>query len=189
MTSFRSCRCAALLLGTWCAATGVAFAQGGSSAPPTMVSTIMPWWQMIQRSFVSAVEAMPDDKWSFAPTNGAFKGVRTFAEQVKHVACANYAFFMEIEKKTPPEGCEKGGPDPARTKAELTKYLADSFTYAAGVLAKMTPENALEAAGGPYGGQSTRLGLTTLAVWHASDHYGQIVVYLRMNNIVPPASQ
>ena len=57
------------------------------------------------------------------------------------------------------------------------------------VLATMTPENALEAAGGPYGGQSTRLGLTTLAVWHASDHYGQIVVYLRMNNIVPPASQ
>ena len=101
---------------------------------------------------------MPEDKWSFAPTAGAFKGVRTFAEQVKHVACANYAFFMEIEKKTPPEGCEKGGPNPARTKAELTKYLADSFAYAGGVLATMTPENALEAAGGPYGGQSTRLG-------------------------------
>ena len=189
MTSSCSCRCVAFLLATWCAATGVAFAQGGSSAPPTMVSTIMPWWQMIQRSFVSAAEAMPEDKWSFAPTNGAFKGVRTFAEQVKHVACANYAFFMEIEKKTPPDGCEKGGPSPAKTKAELTKYLTDSFVYAAEVLAKMTPENALDAAGGRYGGESTRLGLTTLAVWHASDHYGQIVVYLRMNNIVPPASQ
>ena len=44
----------------------------------------------------------------------------------------------------------------------------------------MTPANALEPAGGPYGGMSTRLGLTTLAVWHASDHYGQLVVYLRM---------
>lgn len=189
MTSPCFCRCASLLFATWCAAPGVAFAQGASSAPPTMVSTIMPWWQMIQRSFVSAAEAMPEDKWSFAPTNGEFKGVRTFAEQVKHVACANYAFFMEIEKKTPPDACEKGGPSPAKTKAELTKYLTDSFTYAAEVLAKMTPENALDAAGGRYGGQSTRLGLTTLAVWHASDHYGQIVVYLRMNNIVPPASQ
>ena len=49
--------------------------------------------------------------------------------------------------------------------------------------------NALEPAGGPYGGQSTRLGLTTLAVWHASDHYGQLVIYLRMNGIVPPASR
>ena len=53
----------------------------------------------------------------------------------------------------------------------------------------MTPANALEPASGPYGGESTRLGLTTLAVWHASDHYGQLVVYLRMNGIVPPASQ
>lgn len=53
----------------------------------------------------------------------------------------------------------------------------------------MTPANALEAAAGPYGGQSTRLGLTTLAVWHASDHYRQLVVYLRMNGIVLPASQ
>jgi uncharacterized damage-inducible protein DinB len=166
-----------------------ASAQAGAEATPTMVSTVMPWWQMIQKSFVSAAEAMPEDKWSFAPREGAFQGVRTFAEQVKHVACANYAFFMEIEKKPPPDACEKGGPNPARTKAELIKYLSDSFAYAAGVIAQMTPQNALDAAGGRYGGQSTRLGLTTLAVWHASDHYGQIVVYLRMNGIVPPASQ
>ncbi|PYR94599.1 MAG: hypothetical protein DMF84_05465 [Acidobacteria bacterium] len=56
-------------------------------------------------------------------------------------------------------------------------------------IAQMTPANALEAAGGRYGGSSTRLGLATLAVWHASDHYGQIVTYLRMNGIVPPASR
>jgi hypothetical protein len=53
----------------------------------------------------------------------------------------------------------------------------------------MTPANALEPAGGPYGGPSTRLGIATLSIWHASDHYGQLVVYLRMNGIVPPASQ
>jgi uncharacterized damage-inducible protein DinB len=188
MTLLCSCRWYLVLIALAWATPATALAQTGANTTPTMVSTIMPWWQMIQRSFTSAAEAMPEDKWAFAPRDGAFKGARTFAEQVKHVACANYAFFMEIEKKTPPEGCEKGGPSPASTKAELTKYLADSFTYAAGVLATMTPENALEAAGGPYGGQSTRLGLTTLAVWHASDHYGQIVVYLRMNNIVPPAS-
>ena len=68
-------------------------------------------------------------------------------------------------------------------------YLRESFTYAARVIKTMTPANALDQAGGPYGGKSTRLGLTTLAVWHASDHYGQLVVYLRLNGIVPPASQ
>ena len=96
---------------------------------------------------------------------------------------------LVVERKTPPDGCEKGGPDPARTKAELVKYLRDSFANARRVMASMTPQNALDPAGGPYGGDSTRLGLTTLAIWHASDHYGQVVVYLRMNGVVPPASR
>jgi uncharacterized damage-inducible protein DinB len=154
-----------------------------------MAGTVLPWWDMIAESFVSAAEAMPDAGWAFAPKEGAFDGVRTFAEQVKHVACANVAFFNEIERKTPPDGCEKGGPDPARSKAEIVKYLRESFAYARRVIETMTPQNALDPAGGPYGGPSTRLGLTTLAIWHASDHYGQIVVYLRMNGVVPPASR
>ena len=69
------------------------------------------------------------------------------------------------------------------------KYLRDSFDYAQSVLKTMTSDNALDPVSGPYGGNSTRLGITTLAVWHASDHYGQLVVYLRMNGIIPPASQ
>jgi uncharacterized damage-inducible protein DinB len=164
-------------------------AQTPAKPPPTMSSAIHQWWDMIARQFVAAADAMPEEKWSFQPKDGAFDGVRTFAEQVKHVACANYGFFLEIEKKTPPVGCGTGGPDPARTKAELMKYLTGSFEYAAGVLKQITPANAMDAAGGPYGGESTRLGLTTLAIWHASDHYGQIVVYLRMNGVVPPASR
>jgi hypothetical protein len=167
----------------------LASGQSTSKSPQTMVSTILPWWEMIEKSFVSVADAMPEEKWAFAPKDGAFDGVRTFAQQVKHVACANFAFFQEIEKKTPPDGCETGGPDPSRTKAELLKYLRDSFAYGRKVIGMMTPENALDAASGRYGGNSTRLGLTTLAVWHASDHYGQIVVYLRMNGIVPPPSR
>jgi hypothetical protein len=56
------------------------------------------------------------------------------------------------------------------------------------VLATITVANALEPAGGPYGGKSTRLGIATLAVWHASDHYGQLVVYARLSGVTPPAS-
>jgi uncharacterized damage-inducible protein DinB len=144
---------------------------------------------MIEQSFVSLAEAMPAEKYGFKPTAGEFREARTFGEQVKHVACGNFAFFNQIEKKEPPSGCATGGPSPARTKAELMAYLRESFAYAQSVLRTMTPANALEPVSGPYGGPSTRLGITTLAVWHASDHYGQLVVYLRLNGIVPPASQ
>ena len=154
-----------------------------------MAATVGQWFAMIEKQFVSLADAMPADKFDFKPTTGAFADVRTFGEQVKHVACANFGFFNEIEKKEPPVGCGTGGPSPARTKEELMVYLRESFTYGKRVMQTLTPENALEPAGGPYGGKSTRLGLTTLAVWHASDHYGQLVVYLRLNGIVPPASQ
>jgi uncharacterized damage-inducible protein DinB len=154
-----------------------------------MAETVGQWFALIEKQFVSLADAMPADKFDFKPTTGAFADVRTFGEQVKHVACANFGFFNEIEKKEPPAGCGTGGPSPAKTKEEIMAYLRESFTYARRVTQTLTPENALEPAGGPYGGKSTRLGLTTLAVWHASDHYGQLVVYLRLNGIVPPASR
>jgi uncharacterized damage-inducible protein DinB len=153
-----------------------------------MAATVTQWFTMVERSFVSLADAMPADRWSFAPKDGDFKGVRTFGQQVKHVACANYAFFNEVEHKEPPPNCEEGGPSPATTKAELMQYLRDSFTYAGQVMRRLTPANALDPVEGPYGGKTTRLGISTLAVWHATDHYGQLVVYLRMNGIVPPAS-
>lgn len=154
-----------------------------------MAATVAQSFTIIERSFVSLADAMPEEKYGFKPTNGEFKDARTFGEQVKHVACGNFAFFNEIEKKEPPSGCATGGPSPAKTKAELLTYLRESFDYAQSMLRTMTQANALEPVSGPYGGTSTRLGLTTLAVWHASDHYGQLVVYLRMNGIVPPSSQ
>ena len=67
-------------------------------------------------------------------------------------------------------------------------YLRESFAYAGRVLRTLTPANAMEPTVGPYPGPSTRLGLATISIWHATDHYGQLVVYLRMNGIVPPAS-
>jgi len=154
-----------------------------------MAAAIAERFTMIERSFVSLADALPAEKYGFKPTNGEFKDVRTFGEQVKHVACGNFGFFNQIEKKEPPPKCDAGGPSPAKTKAELMTYLRESFDYAQRVLRTMTSANALEPVSGPYGGPSTRLGITTLAVWHASDHYGQLVVYLRMNGMVPPASQ
>src|SRR5262245_48539490 len=98
-------------------------------------------FSMIERQFVGVAHALPEDKWTFAPkdgADGAFKDVRTFGQQVKHVACANFAFFSEIEHKTPPAGCETGGPSSAKSKAELMKYLRESFAYADQVLGRLT---------------------------------------------------
>src|SRR5215472_10550067 len=139
-----------------------------------------------EKGFLGVAEAMPEEKYSYIPTQGNFEGVRSFAEQVKHVACAHFAFFNEIEGKTPPEHCEKGGPSKASTKSEILQYLRDSFEYGNEVLAAMTDASAREKVEGQYWGGNTSLTVATAAVWHLADHYGQIVPYLRMNNIVPP---
>jgi uncharacterized damage-inducible protein DinB len=139
--------------------------------------------------FLGAAEAMPEAKYGFIPSGGNFDGVRSFGEQVKHVACANFAFFNEIEGKTPPDLCEKGGPSPAKTKDELLKYLRDSFDYGDRVMKTVNEKNALGRVEGRYAGPNSRLGLAVTAVWHISDHYGQIAMYLRLNGIVPPATQ
>jgi hypothetical protein len=142
-----------------------------------------------ERQFLSAAEAMPERLYTFAPPGPGFDGVRTFAEQIKHVACGQFAFFNEIEHKTPPEHCEKGGPTKASTKSELLQYLRDSFEYGSKVLAAMTDARAQEKVQGQYWGNNSSLTVAIAAAWHIADHYGQIVPYLRLNNIVPPQTQ
>ena len=145
--------------------------------------------QYAEGNLLGLAEAMPEDKYSFVPTNGKFEGVRSFGEQIKHVACAQFAFFNEFEGKKPPDDCERGGHDPARTKPELLQYLKDSFDYGNRVLSTLTAQNALDRIEGRYAGPNTRLGISVVAVGHITDHYGQLVEYLRMNGIVPPATQ
>src|SRR5580693_7925012 len=148
--------------------------------------------------FRSAAEAMPEDKYGFRPampskpTEPAAFGpteLRSFAEQVKHVACSNFAFANELDGKTPPADCDKGGPSPAKTRAELLTYLRNSFAAMNNSLNAVTSKNMYEPIEGPYAGPNTRLGLAGIAIWHVADHYGQLVMYLRLNGIVPPASR
>lgn len=157
--------------------------------PKSIAESVSGPLKFAEGSFLSLAEAMPEDKYSYVPTAGNFDGVRSFGEQVKHVACAQFAFFNEFEGKKPPDDCEKGGQDPARTKAELIKYLKDSFDYSNGVVAKLTGKNALDRVEGRYAGSNTKLGISVVSVWHITDHYGQLVEYLRMNGLVPPMTQ
>ena len=154
--------------------------------PRSISESVQRTLQFAEGNFLGVAEAMPEDKYSFIPTAGKFDGVRSFGEQVKHVACAQFAFFNEFEGKQPPADCEKGGHEPARTKAELIKYLKDSFDYSNRVLATLTAQNALDRVEGRYAAPNSKLGISVAAVWHITDHYGQMVEYLRMNGIVPP---
>jgi len=159
---------------------------------------VMRTFENQEYEFRSAAEAMPATKWHYRPAAGMFKNerpefgpseVRTFAEQVKHVACANFAFAAELNGTKPPDACDKGGPSPARTRTELLTYLRDSFVAIKKPLGEITMKNMYDPIEGPYAGPNTRLGLAEVCVWHVADHYGQITLYLRENGIVPPASR
>ena len=157
--------------------------------PTTIADSVGESLKFVEGSFLGIAEAMPEDKYNYIPTAGKFDGARSFGEQVKHVACAQFAFFNEFEGKNPPADCERGGHDPAKSKAELIKYLRDSFDYSNRVIATLTADNAVDRIDGRYAGPNTKLGISVVSVWHMTDHYGQLVEYLRMNGIVPPMTQ
>ena len=157
--------------------------------PKTVADSVAETLKFAEGNFIGVAEAMPENKYDCVPTSGKFDDVRSFGEQVKHVACAQFAFFNEFEGKKPPDNCEKGGHDPAKTKAELIKYLKESFDYSNRVIASLTANNALDRIEGRYAGPNTKLGISVVSVWHLTEHYGQLVEYLRMNGIVPPMTQ
>jgi hypothetical protein len=146
---------------------------------------------MIEGEFVPAAEAMPDDKYGFAPTGGEFKNARTFAAQIKHVAAVNYLVGAAILGEKPPvDTGGESGPAAMTSKADIVAFAKKSFEYAHKAVASITPANATLAVQSPFGdNKTTRLGLANVFAWHGFDHYGQMAVYLRSNGIVPPASR
>ena len=166
-------------------------AQDKKAAPKTAALELDAGVSSVESEFVPAAEAMPEDKYSFAPSTGEFKGVRTFAAQVKHVAAVNYMVAAAILGEKPPvDTGGENGPDSAKSKAAIVQFLKDSFAYAHKAVASINEKNLLEPIKGPFGDEpATRLGLATVFSWHSFDHYGQMAEYLRMNGIVPPASR
>jgi DinB superfamily len=174
------------------AGSGLALAQDPKPAEHHSIAQVLDHSIAgVENEFVPAAEAMPEDKYSFAPTNGEFKGVRTFAQQVKHVAAVNYLVGAAILGEKPPvELGGESGPDSIKSKADIVKFLKDSFIYAHRAVNTINEGNLLTPIKSPFGqGMVTRLGMSTLIFGHCFDHYGQMVEYLRMNNIVPPASR
>ncbi len=180
-----------LVLALGCA--GVFAQQMPKPEPPrTVTQALDRAISNVEREFVPAAEAMPEEKYGYAPTDGEFKGVRTFAQQVKHVAATNYEIAATVLQVKPPVeiGDDEAGPASVKTKAEILQFLKDSFAYLHKAAAAVNEHNQVEPIDSPWGqNKVTRLGLTTLIVGHCFDHYGQMVVYLRHNGIIPPASR
>jgi uncharacterized damage-inducible protein DinB len=178
-------------IGNGAAASGPQTQQSQPSTP-TVAATVDREISGIEKQLVEVAEAMPGDKFNFSPESlnlagSAYKGVRTFATQVKHVAASNYFIWSPLTGDKLPEGLKDGnGPEAMKTKAEIIKFLKDSFALGHKAAATLTAENMLQL---PEHSKSTRLHLATFGVAHAYDHYGQMVEYLRMNGIVPPATR
>jgi hypothetical protein len=181
--------CASMFLVACCA---IALGQSAPSAEHRTVAQVLDRAVTgVENEFVPAADAMPEDKYPFAPTAGEFKGVRNFAQQVKHVAAVNYIFGAAILGEKPPLDLGgENGPDSIKTKADILKFLKDSFAYAHKAVATIDEKNLLEPVKSPFGeGSTTRLGMAAGITAHCFDHYGQMVEYLRMNGIIPPASR
>ena len=168
-----------------------ASAQAKKETPRTVTEVLSNTVKNLEHDLVPAAEAMPEDKFSFTPSNGEFKGVRTFAEQIKHIAAVNYELGAAILSEKPPVDIgDESGPASLTSKADILKYLNDSFLYVHKAIDTINEKNLTGTVKSPFGEYKvTRLGLATTVAWHGFDHYGQVVEYLRMNGIVPPASR
>jgi uncharacterized damage-inducible protein DinB len=183
--------------------TPTAGALSSPSTPPTIASAIDREISLVEKEVVEAAEAMPEDKFDFSPDKlnlpgSDYKGVRTFGEQLKHIAASNYLIWSPIIGEKPPDTVndlieqlvnDGKGPDNMKAKAEIIKFVKDSFAFGHKAVATLNSSNLVEPLTSRSGRQTTRLFQATFAAAHAFDHYGQMVEYLRMNGLVPPASR
>ena len=185
------------LSGSGCARS---YGQMGAGAPTAAVGSaadpakeIDGMLSMFEQELMGVVKTMPADKYGFVPSAAIFAGgqtpkfdtVRSFAAQVQHLAQANYYFYSLVGGIKPEIDMATVGK--MTGKDELVTTLANSFVFAHKAIATITPANAFLVIKGADG-MNTRATLATFGVAHGFDHYGQLVEYLRMNGMVPPAS-
>jgi len=179
---------------------GATAQMGGASAGPAAGTIASPssavdsQLSLIESEMMGAVKAMPADKFGFAPSatifvpgqKTDFATVRTFAQQATHVAEANYFFFGTVSGLKPE--VDAANIEKLTKKEDVVAALAGSFAFGHKAVATLTAANSFEVIKSSEPGFQTRATLAQFAVSHAYDHYGQIVEYLRMNGLVPPAS-
>jgi uncharacterized damage-inducible protein DinB len=172
--------------------TAVACAAVGQGTAPSADNPVSTWlrdaYMRNRNNIVRTAEKMPDEFFDMRP--GAQTEVRTFGQQVGHVANFNYLWCSEAKGDKNPNSAnlEKLG-----SRAELMKALSDAFSYCDGVYSALTDASGSEVIDiTQESGRHTRiprLGLLILNYGHNNEIYGSMVVYLRIKNLVPPASE
>jgi hypothetical protein len=145
----------------------------------------------VEHEVMGVVETMPARQYTFVPSGGAFKTVRTFGVQARHIAfCLNEVAVALLGEPMLPHP-DQEGPRNLTAKEDIVRYLKEAFTHAHKALGTLTNENLREQIADPYveNLRTTRLDAASIFLSHTWDHYGQIVEYLRMNNMVPPGHQ
>jgi DinB superfamily len=170
------------------------FRQAVSRKPqPTVASLVDSQITTVEKLVIDAADAMPEARFGFSPESltlphAEYKDVRTFALEVKHIAASNFALWAPLTgEKFPDDFIGGDGPAAVQTKADIITFLKDSYALGHRAASALTAQNMLQPA--TSGSSSIRLDRATFGVAHAYDHYGQMVEYLRMSGIVPPASR
>ena len=139
-------------------------------------------WQQQKDTLVKIAQAMPEDKFSFKATPAQ----RTFGAHVLHIAQINVMVLQSLGSKVAAPQINMS----ATSKADTIKAMSDSFDYGLAILKEQTDQTMVGGVQGPpWMGFSTRARMFEFLVGHTQDTYGQMVVYLRLNGGVPPASQ
>ena len=165
----------------------------GGQQSPSLSIAIERQFNKIESDITSSAEAMPDDKFYFTPENlniknSNFKGVRTFAGQIMHLATDNLLIWSAITgDPVRTDITDVNGPASIKTKADILEYLKSSFAEGRKAISTLTEKNEMDMI--EFRGRNLpKLDLVFYALTHANEHYGQMVVYLRMCGIVPPAT-
>ncbi len=145
-----------------------------------MAEVIKKVWQPSKEYLMEFANAMPEGKYEFKPTDEVF----SFAEQLLHLAGANYWFFSTIKGEKPPLPEEALKPE-GKSRDDVIKLVEESLAFGGDVIEGLTDESAAA---------EVSMGQRKLAAWklimfcvdHISHHRGQMVVYLRLNGIKPP---
>ena len=172
------------------AASGMTVAQqAAKKAPPSRApgasAELLSQWNDIGRKLSAMAEDFPEDKYDFRPA----PTVRTFAEQLLHMAGSNYLFTNAALGQAPP-GPESESRDRFKTKAEVVAYVKKAFADGAAAIQSKGDKGLSASVNNPEGGKPIQLlGLGYNLLEHSAEHYGQLVMYYRIAGMVPPESR
>jgi len=173
-----------LLLALVAVPTGVVAADEPAASTPGPAKEVLDAWNYIGGKLVAMAEDWPEEKYDYRPT----PEVRTFAEQLLHIAGSSYLFIdTAMGKEAGPEDLPR---EKYRTKAAVVAVLKKSVEEGAALIRAAGDAGMPKPFKFPFGdGQISQSGFWMAQVEHAGEHYGNLVVYYRLNGVVPPASR